>query len=185
MERTLDLPAKNYDDALVIFCANLECLFIGDVIVNLRQTDSRIMFVPIKFLTRATKDKYDQTDGWSGSFDARSQYLALFSYPVDRKTQSADLHIFSIGNDVIDEMTFPDLDLTPYERLDVQFHLYWFNVLLLSGQKRLPRYERETQCRLLNLVTGELEDLGSQSHPRRCKPFASHICLNLNRSQRN
>ena len=171
VNRTLDLPNRDYENALAIFSPNLELLFIGNMILSTRAADLKPLPVPTHFLYQDTMNGLDRRDSWSGSFSACSEYLVLFLDPVDRTKQPAELHVFHIGalRDSLDELTFPNLDITPYERLDVSFHPHGTHVLLLSGQKAISRREWETNCQLLNVKTGAVERLGSQSHPRRCK----------------
>ena len=171
IDRTLSLPEHDYKDALVAFSPNLELLFIGNMVANTMKIDGKPLHIPIQFLHQNTVTGPDQEIRWNGSFSPCSKYFMLFLDPMDAIEQSAELHLFHIGTlaDSLDELTFPDLDIAPFGRLGVSFHPYRSHIVLLSGQKAIPRHERETTCQLLDIKAGRVEGLGSQSHPKRCK----------------
>lgn len=169
----VDLPHRGYERALTVFSPHLNLLFLGDMILSMRDANTRPLSVPIHLLHEDPSEESERQGAWNCSFSSCSNYFALSFNPMDVENLSVKLHIFHI--DLIEksmkELTFPNVNVAMYKRLGTSFYPYSeeFSLLLLSCQKSISEQESETLCQLLNLRTGEVEQLGVRKHPEGCK----------------
>ena len=177
MDQDLYLGGDDGEDALIAFSRDLELLFAGDAIVCTKNLVRNLLPVQIRSLLRNTTNKSDERDMSTCCFSACSKYFALSRSPMNTKKRFAELHVFSINvsQNFLEELVFPTLELEGVHSIRTSFHPDVDQPqLLLSCKKAISSWESENTCLLIDLSTRTVENLGSCSHPRRCKSFVGY-----------